>query len=404
MLNNFLKWLNSEPPLTVTAKPEKNSPTLTELKNLSTKAEPSTLIELETLSDTVVTNQSYQERTRHELQTLLDNPPPRQVLKLIPQEYPGPLFINKTIILDGQGATLWALQGPVLSIDAPAVTLKNLNIEVTGENLSTAQANCAIYFKRQTTTHFDQVHLHGQVLGLSSEEGEWHYPHSLSLGTLASNTSYQFLLRLLVPTPCTLESEIYGINLIPTQLTAGPHEIILHLDPLRHDTCLHGSLYLNTHQLKRRIHLTAYISSTIMAPTTMTPVVIWSPPQWSNPTATATPSQPLLTSDATVVSTTVTLNDQKEVLTVTAAPAPLTSSVFATALSPTSSLPVSQSTPVESVESNAIDNVFLKMRSSTSPQVPSPTNKSTVITENSEPSEKPPENVFMALLRNKSVT
>lgn len=399
MLNNFLKWLNFEPPLT--AKSEKNSPTFTELKTLSTTAEPSTLIELETLSDTVVTNQSYQERTRHELQTLLDNPPPRQVLKLIPQEYPGPLFINKTIILDGQGATLWAFQGPVLSIDAPAVTLKNLNIEVTGENLSTAQANCAIYFKRQTTIHFDQVHLHGQVLGLTDEEGEWHYPHSLSLGTLASNTSYQFLLRLLVPTQCTLESEIYGLNLIPTQLTAGPHEVILHLDPLRHDTCLHGSLYLNTHQLKRRIHLTAYISSTVMAPTTMTPVVIWSPPPWTNPAATSTLPQPLLT---TAVPPTVTLKEKKEVLTVTASPAPLISSVFATALSPTSSLPTAQSTPVEP---NAIDNVFLKMRSSTSPQVPSRTNKSTVITENSEPSEGSETtvgNVFMAQLQNKSVT
>jgi hypothetical protein len=226
---------------------------------------------------------SYQDRTRQELQAQLDNPPPGQVLKLTPQEYPGPLFIRKSVIIDGQGATLWAFKGPVLQINAPRVILHNLNIEVTGETFASPTEECAIEIANTATIHFDNVQVRGQVTGLAGETGEWQYPYSLHLGQLAANTVQQFILRIVVPTPCSIESAISGVQLTPTLLEAGIREIQMEIDPLRHDISLYGSLYLKTAQLKRRIHLTAHISSAVSPQPQLSPLVLWSPPNRSSP-------------------------------------------------------------------------------------------------------------------------
>lgn len=226
---------------------------------------------------------SYQNRTRQELQAQLDNPPPGQVLKLTPQEYPGPLFIRKSMIIDGQGATLWAFKGPVLQINAPRVILHNLNIEVTGETFASPTEECAIEIANNASIHFDNVQVRGQVTGLAGETGEWQYPYSLHLGQLAANTVQQFLLRIVVPTPCFIESAISGVQLTPSLLDAGLREIQIEIDPLRHDISLYGSLYLKTAQLKRRIHLTAHISSEVSLQPQLAPLVLWSPPNRSSP-------------------------------------------------------------------------------------------------------------------------
>ncbi len=51
---------------------------------------------------------------------------------LSPGEYQGPLTVSRPCILDGAGSTLWAEHGPVLTITAPGVTIKNLRVEITG--------------------------------------------------------------------------------------------------------------------------------------------------------------------------------------------------------------------------------------------------------------------------------
>ena len=51
---------------------------------------------------------------------------------LSPGEYEGPLLIDRPCVVDGQHSTIWANCGPVVIVDSPSVTLKNLRIEVTG--------------------------------------------------------------------------------------------------------------------------------------------------------------------------------------------------------------------------------------------------------------------------------
>lgn len=216
---------------------------------------------------------SYQEKTRQTLQAQLDNPPP-QGLKLLPQEYAGPFFIKKPILIDGQGATLWALTGPVVHIMTTQVTLKNLNIEVTGEQFTQEIQACALCIQRPQQIQFYNVQVRGQMSGLPEETGRWHYPYSLPLGQLAAEQPHEFSIQMEIPTPCTLASAIAGVRLSPHYLKPGLHTVQLHIEPLVAGTTLYGNLYLKTTQLKRCIQLSAYIiAKTVSVPSKPTPVL-----------------------------------------------------------------------------------------------------------------------------------
>ena len=79
-----------------------------------------------------------------ELQARLDAQPEGASVDFAPRrEYPGPVVLNKALLLEGGGATLWALVGPVLTVRA-AVRLRNLRIEVTGDAPTADAAACAI--------------------------------------------------------------------------------------------------------------------------------------------------------------------------------------------------------------------------------------------------------------------
>ncbi len=206
------------------------------------------------------TSTFYHENIRQTLQSQLDNPPPlNQILKLLPQEYPGPLFIKKSVIIDGQGATLWALTGPVLSINANEVTIRNLNVEVTGDVFAKSEEECALYLQNSANVQFENVQVRGQITGIERETGQWQYPHSLHIGELTQNTVHQFSLNITVPTQCQIESAISGVQVTPTLLLAGTSTVNIKIEPLSHDISLYGSLYLKSAQLKRRIYLTAHI-------------------------------------------------------------------------------------------------------------------------------------------------
>ena len=78
------------------------------------------------------------------LQARLDQAPPGSVVQLPPGEYPGPMVVRRPLTLDGRGATVWALSGPVLAVDADGVRLRNLRVEVTGGPAAGDPGACAL--------------------------------------------------------------------------------------------------------------------------------------------------------------------------------------------------------------------------------------------------------------------
>lgn len=218
-----------------------------------------------------------------QLQAQLDMQSAGVIVDCMPyREYPGPLILDKALIMDGNNATLWALEGPVLTVRA-AVHLRNLRIEVTTTTPSSDEAACAIHVAGGDLT-LENVEVRGLVQGLRQEKETWHYPHSLVLGGIAPNTAHHWQLSLYVPVDCTVESHIAAMQVTPNQLRAGINHLLLHTAALPRDFLINGHLTLITAVLRRRILVTAYANESPSAQRGQGQI-IWAPP----PDATAPP-------------------------------------------------------------------------------------------------------------------
>jgi CHAT domain len=205
-------------------------------------------------------------QTKSVLQSQLDSLDQEATLSLWPPngEYAAPVVINQPLTLDGRGATIWALAGPVLSIESHGVNLRNLRIEVTGcEVGGSSPEDCAIVVKSGQDLQVHNVEVRGTVMGLPDEEGEWKYPKLLHLGQLAPETEYNLLLRIIVPVACKIASDISGLEFEPHNLTKGANEIHLRIEkfPKNQDILIDGNIFLVSASLKRRITITAHIRS-----------------------------------------------------------------------------------------------------------------------------------------------
>ncbi len=108
---------------------------------------------------------SYHDKNGLFLQSQFDNPQLGQVLKRLPEEYPGQFCLQKPLILEGQCATLWPLTGPVLSVQSSPVKIKNRQIKnrhVTGEIFATPEQACAIDLKSGAAIDFENVQIRGR--------------------------------------------------------------------------------------------------------------------------------------------------------------------------------------------------------------------------------------------------
>ncbi|NEO28402.1 MAG: hypothetical protein F6K03_16355 [Kamptonema sp. SIO4C4] len=182
-----------------------------------------------------------------------------ETLTLFPpqQEYPSPLIIDRPVVLDGQGATIWGRKGTVVALNCDRITLKNCRIEVTEPNPD----SYAIQVQPGCQVQLENVEVRGMVKGIPSEAGVWDYPESINLGQLAWEYDHSFKLRLVVPVPCEIIAEIAGVEFFPRHLQAGVNDVTLLLENLPQDTLIFGSVFLVSDSLKRRMTVTGHILS-----------------------------------------------------------------------------------------------------------------------------------------------
>ncbi|MEX2215222.1 MAG: hypothetical protein WD768_13905 [Phycisphaeraceae bacterium] len=181
---------------------------------------------------------------------------------LFPREIKGPISIKKPITLDGCNVTLWAIKGPVLSIETPGVMLRNMMIEVTGNHAGDgSEAACAIRVYGAKSIKVENVEVRGAVIGLREEEGSWRYPASLSLGRLSWDKDYDLVARIEVPVACKVSSNVDGLRITPSTIGPGIVDLHLHIQAhdIRRDTLLHGAIHLQTANLKRRINVSGHV-------------------------------------------------------------------------------------------------------------------------------------------------
>ncbi len=233
-------------------------------------------------------------KAREEFQNRLDSTPEGATLRLSRGEHPGPVSITRRLTLDGQGATIWALEGPVVSVLACGVVLRNLTIEVTGETATGESArDCALMISPGLGITLEGVEVSGLVQGLPGEEGTWRYPRVLHLGQLAPKSDHRFRVGVLVPVPCQIDSQIAGLEVEPRHLAPGPNEVVLRIGGLFLDTLLSGRLVLSS-GVKRRITVCGHVKSAAAGPAGPGPdpqSYLWLPPDWWSLTG-RTPPRP----------------------------------------------------------------------------------------------------------------
>jgi hypothetical protein len=172
---------------------------------------------------------------------------------LTPGEYEGPLVVDRACTIDGCRSTLWANNGPVLTVAAPNVTVKNLRIEVTG---SPTDENARIAMKTNDPyTKLENIEVHGNVIGFSQEAENWDLPGIISLGEFAANKENTFAVSLQAPSEATLDSKVKDLRISPTHLSIGQNSLTLTTDELRNNTILYGEIMVRS-AVSRRIYVT----------------------------------------------------------------------------------------------------------------------------------------------------
>jgi hypothetical protein len=195
--------------------------------------------------------------TQVELQAHLDSLPAGGTWLLARAEYPGPIVINKPVLIDGNGATIWAISGPVVSVRSGGVALREVKIEVTGDNSAgDREARCALEVESGGNIDLEKVEVRGIVTGLLGEEGEWAYPRALRLGALADETGRDFVARLGVPVPCRLSADVPGLHIVTPDLTPGLNVVHFRVANPPRATWSNGRITLFTGSLRRTISVT----------------------------------------------------------------------------------------------------------------------------------------------------
>ena len=296
-------------------------------------------------------------------QGVLDSQPDGETIECLPHEYSGPLFFRNDVILEGRGATFWALEGPVVIVESSGVTLRDLRIEVTADAPPEgSDKDCALIVEAGADVRLENVEVRGAVRGLRTEEGAWQYPYSLNLDSMLPGEKYEFLLRIIVPVQCQISSQVSGIDAVPAILAPGRNEVRLKLSSLSKDSLVCGSLCLKTALLKRRISVFGRVlagASDASQATAASGAVLWAPADWDSPQAVAPVSGPARVKEVVPAlppePTSPAREEQKPVppasAPVSGTPGEGQASVSAPGWSPTpgSTRIIKQSTPISSV-------------------------------------------------------
>ena len=195
------------------------------------------------------------------LQDLIAQQKPGQSLLMDPpnQEFEGPVVLHQPLVLQGQGATIRARKGPLLTVESKGVQLRHLNLEITGERsrLNDFEA-CALMVKQGISLTTKDVLIRGNVCGVVGEEGRWIYPRSVRLGKLLPQRVHRFTLRLALPCPCELLCAIDGMTVSPQKYPGGDAvEVTLELESLKPGIRIRGDLAIKTPLFSRQITITA---------------------------------------------------------------------------------------------------------------------------------------------------
>jgi hypothetical protein len=202
-------------------------------------------------------DQGSQPRIQDDLQTALRAQPEDSVLVLPPGEYEGPIVLDRPLTIHGERATIWARVGPVVRISSPGVSLRDLRIELTGDDPDgDARSRCALEVTSAGEVKLSDIRVRGLVIGLEGEDGDWDYPSSLRVDVPDEGRLARRVVRIRVPVPCRISSSLPALHVFPQDLAPGINEVYLSVKSARPERWANGELRLITPRTTRVMSVT----------------------------------------------------------------------------------------------------------------------------------------------------
>lgn len=194
-----------------------------------------------------------------DIQKLLDEPK-GGVVNLPCGEFEGRFFVRKSCTVNGGGALLWSSSGPVLVVEADGVSVNNLKVELTADNIPEKQ-HISVYCRGKKAV-FSEVEVNGSVIGVQSEEQYWGIPKMLDLGRLPAERRESFSLEIYSPVEAEIRCGIYDIKLSQDTLSKGYNNITLTVEKIRSGSMIYGSIFItsNVTGITRKIFISGEVS------------------------------------------------------------------------------------------------------------------------------------------------
>lgn len=192
------------------------------------------------------------------IQQMLDNA--NGTVQLPVGEFEGPFFVRKPCKIIGKSTTLWTKHGSTLNIEAPNVKLENIRIEVTENSNDYNNSICLI--SKFNDTKYKDIDIVGNVSGVPNEDRQWDLPKVLSFGEIPAQTISHFIIEIFVPTSVNIKSDITGISISPSNLSAGKNKVIITVDAMKENTYIYGEIIFESIFL-RKVYISGAIKSNI---------------------------------------------------------------------------------------------------------------------------------------------
>ncbi|WP_157947705.1 TerD family protein [Abditibacterium utsteinense] len=188
------------------------------------------------------------------LQKAINEAPNGSTLQLARGEFRGPILVDKPLILEGNGAVIWAQNGPVVRVSGAGVTLRNLEIEATAPDAE-SHSDVALWIDEGANTLLQEVRARGEIVGVAAAQGTWKLPPLLDLGEFAARETNSFQFEIEVPHACDLKINISGLSVVPPRVEAGRAKLEVRAGGVGNDTFLTGYIELSSGGVGRTIPL-----------------------------------------------------------------------------------------------------------------------------------------------------